>query len=53
MLSAAEHIELAVFERHIEIFKTTSKNKNVALDEETSIMNYFENKILLLKERLP
>lgn len=70
MLSAAEHIELAVFVRHIENMKSTSKYKNAApeplaelmwlnrqlnatLDEEAVIMNYFESKISLLKERLP
>tara|TARA_B110000285_G_scaffold214840_1_gene260630 strand:- start:1982 stop:2194 length:213 start_codon:yes stop_codon:yes gene_type:complete len=70
MLSAAEHIELAVFVRHIENMKSTSKYKNAApgalapalglnrqlnatLNEEAVIMNYFESKISLLKERLP
>jgi len=53
MLSAAEHIELAVFVRHIENMKSTSKYKNATLDEEAAIMNYFESKISLLKEQLP
>ena len=53
MLDAAELIELAVFVRHIENMKSTSKYKNATLDEEAVIMNYFESKISLLKERLP
>ena len=54
MLDAAELIELAVFQRHVEALKVNfSSRVDIIYDDEASIIGYFENRIETLKERLP
>lgn len=53
MLDAAEFIELAVFQRHVELLKVNFSRVDTLYDDEASIIGYFENRIQTLKERLP
>lgn len=53
MLDAAELIELAVFQRHVEALKINFSGADIIYDDEASIIGYFENRIQTLKERLP
>lgn len=53
MLDGAELIELAVFQRHVEVLKNNFKRQDIICDDEASIIGYFENRIETLKERLP
>lgn len=53
MLDAAELIELAVFQRHVEGLKVCLNKVDTVYNDETSIIDYFENRIQTLKERLP
>ena len=53
MLDAAELIELAVFQRHVEGLKVCLNKVDTVYDDKTSVLTYFENRILHLKEQLP